>query len=110
MSFLPTELTDAEKSNYEAYLQSAHWYFMLRLKRESVGNKCEICGSPHDLQVHHLTYERIGKERLEDLQVLCRYHHKKAHGIENYGQELQKKFDATFAAYIAKRAKKRGQQ
>lgn len=91
MIFISTELTQEEKENYEAYLKSFHWHFMIRLKRESVGNKCEKCESSHNLQVHHLTYDRIGHERLDDLQVLCEYHHKEIHGIETYAKELQQR-------------------
>jgi hypothetical protein len=81
----------SHQENYEDYLKSDHWYFMIILKRLQVDNKCEICGSSHGLEVHHLTYERLGNENLEDLQVLCSYHHKKVHGIESLVKQLMKR-------------------
>lgn len=38
-----------------------------------------MCQSRFRLQVHHKTYARLGKERLEDLQVLCFNCHKLIH-------------------------------
>jgi 5-methylcytosine-specific restriction endonuclease McrA len=66
---------------YRKYLKSAHWK---RKKAEFKASerwtgKCERCESTKRLQIHHLTYERLGAERLEDLIALCRECHKKAH-------------------------------
>jgi len=59
---------------YEEYLRSLRW----RLKREERlkldGYACQECGTTseqYQLDVHHLTYERLGNERMEDLQTLC---------------------------------------
>ena len=70
---------------YAQYLDSAAW----RATRDDAlarGNyTCAGCGqwSPDGsgLQVHHLTYARRGHEMPEDLQVLCRPCHERAHGI-----------------------------
>jgi hypothetical protein len=39
------------------------------------GRKCEKCGgetmSLEQLQLHHKTYERLGRELISDLQLLC---------------------------------------
>ena len=41
---------------------------------------CENDGCTNEaVHVHHLTYERIGKEWLEDLQALCRKCHEQKH-------------------------------
>ena len=41
---------------------------------------CENDGCTNEAkEVHHLTYERIGKERLNDLQALCGKCHKQQH-------------------------------
>ena len=59
---------------YEQYLRSPEW----RRKREQRlrldGYVCQKCGKTskeYRLEVHHLTYERLGHERMEDLQTLC---------------------------------------
>jgi hypothetical protein len=47
--------------------------------KERAGNRCERC-RPEDihvgqLSVHHLTYDRIMREKLTDFQLLCDHHH-----------------------------------
>lgn len=72
------------KHRYGDYLNSPKWKRLRRRKIRSVGSACEACGIPELkakwLDVHHLTYERFGKERMSDLQALCRKCHNKAHG------------------------------
>ena len=46
------------------------------------GHKCAICGSTENIDVHHLTYERIFNEDIEDLEPVCRERHKKIHSDE----------------------------
>ena len=57
--------------DYQAYLRSDAW----RRRREHAltwaDHRCQVCNSPHDLVVHHRTYESIGHEDLADLTVLC---------------------------------------
>lgn len=56
-----------------------------REKKEQVfwqrGERCEACGSRFRIDVHHLTYKRLGRERLSDLMVLCRKHHDQVHWL-----------------------------
>jgi len=69
--------------NYHKYLCSAHW---LRFRQQALdhhGKKCADCGAEKArFDVHHLTYDRIGKEDLTDVVVLCRHCHKKRHETE----------------------------
>lgn len=79
--------------NYTEYLNSQHWIeFRERYKRIRDW-RCATpeCGQTEELDLHHLTYERVGKERLDDVVPLCRYHHVLAH-LENmiFGAELSK--------------------
>lgn len=60
---------------YSEYLLSDAWKYKRREKLIHGGKKCEICGVKKRLQIHHLTYERIFKEEMEDLMILCRRHH-----------------------------------
>lgn len=77
----------ATKEHYPEYLITEHWKNKRASKLKQVGNRCEICGSINDLQVHHLTYKlKNGKcnlfcERLRHLMVLCRNCHQEKHGI-----------------------------
>ena len=79
------------KAQYERYLQSPEWYATRDRRLVAAGFRCEFreyivvdikhdhygrrCSETKDLQVHHLSYARIGAERDDDLEVLCRFHH-----------------------------------
>jgi HNH endonuclease len=56
---------------YLAYMQSPQW----RQFRERVlardGYRCVTCRGRRSLEVDHLTYVRLGHERLSDCQTLC---------------------------------------
>ena len=77
----------ARQCKYEGYMQSKKWAIKRRLKLLSTNYTCEICGySGFDeklvdktLDVHHITYERLGDENMDDLKVLCRNCHEKLH-------------------------------
>lgn len=67
---------------YNAYLKSDHW---LHTRTDAIiraGGRCERCNVMpinESLQVHHLTYERIGEELPTDLMVLCSTCHMSIH-------------------------------
>lgn len=62
---------DYFKNQYHEYLKTDKWQRLAaRAKKRSRG-KCDICGVREDIEVHHLTYERIFQEKLEDLLVVC---------------------------------------
>lgn len=65
---------------YRAYIASPKWAWKRWAKLQQVGGKCEMCGTRDELEVHHKTYERFGRERGEDLQVLCAICHDIYHG------------------------------
>ena len=53
----------------------------------AAGFQCEFiyrdgsrCGRRSFLEAHHVTYERLRRERPSDLLCLCRLHHMKVHG------------------------------
>lgn len=65
---------------YQKYLRTRHWGDLrLRVVRRSRG-RCEQCDVKGPLEVHHLTYERRGHERMSDLIALCRSCHEAVHG------------------------------
>jgi len=79
------------KTEYAKYLQSPQWQARRKLAIEEAGSQCERCNLPRwlaeltydqDLHVHHLTYANKGRERTEDLEVLCR----RCHEIETFGR------------------------
>jgi hypothetical protein len=60
------------------YYLSLHWQRAWARTMERAGHTCEICGS-EARNVHHLTYERLGGERISDLLALCRQCHLDIH-------------------------------
>jgi hypothetical protein len=63
-------MTNTTTFKYQEYLASREWAEKREAVRERSGDRCERCGGPQQA-VHHLTYERIGHELLEDLQAVC---------------------------------------
>lgn len=64
----------------KTYMASPEWKAKRKEKLQEVGQRCQGCSSDERLEVHHLTYERLGHERLEDLMVLCHTCHAAEHG------------------------------
>ncbi len=76
---------------YAQYLASDHWQEVRRQYRASnLPQNCLGCGNPK-VDLHHRTYNRLGREFLTDLIPLCRKCHHGVHGhlLEHYnGQHL----------------------
>jgi len=75
-------------SKYQIYLASLHWKQLRKWTLKERGGACEECGISNiwavigygqPLNVHHIKYERLGHERPEDVQVLCRRDHELKH-------------------------------
>jgi 5-methylcytosine-specific restriction endonuclease McrA len=71
--------------NYGGYLASAHWYKTRALYRASDLPQACICGAEDGLQLHHMTYDRIGEEELTDLVPLCPNCHAMIHTLDRRG-------------------------
>ncbi|MBA1335853.1 MAG: hypothetical protein HPY66_1671 [Firmicutes bacterium] len=74
----------AERMSYHDYLQTDHWKEFRQAALDHYGRKCSYCGRKTSLNVHHLTYERLGCEELSDVTILCKECHMKEHGM--YGR------------------------
>src|SRR5437868_6583204 len=66
---------------YSTFLLTKYWQKVRQKVLKRDGNKCIICKSRTDLQVHHDTYKHHGNEleHLEDLMTLCRKCHQEHH-------------------------------
>lgn len=68
---------------YENYLQTDHW----KRFRDSIikqRKKCECCGAIEPIMnVHHISYINIGKEKASDVALLCIDCHKYIHRVKN---------------------------
>lgn len=85
--------------DYAAYLRSPEWAAQRERALRAAGDQCARChnrshlsGYVDDdgqelmirvqLDVHHLTYDRVGAERPDDLVVLCHRCHAETHAEE----------------------------
>ena len=60
---------------YLSYLKSETWRKRRYAALERAGFRCELYPETDNLQVHHLSYERLGNEDPNDLLVICTGHH-----------------------------------
>ncbi len=66
-------------ATYSDYLASDVWRaFRQRYRASGKRMTCLVCASK-PIQLHHHTYVRLGRERLEDVDPLCRAHHEAVH-------------------------------
>lgn len=76
---------------YEQYIKSHEWQIKRLAALERSGCRCERCGARDgervlaqgkikhlSLHCHHLTYDRLGNEELDDLEILCEWCHEVA--------------------------------
>ena len=67
------------KKDYNKYLRSPEWKAKKLLVLERDNYKCQQCGYTNNLHVHHLTYENVTNEQLDDLVTLCKRCHRSEH-------------------------------
>ena len=74
-------LPEAKSMPYRDYLRTGHWMKKRQRALLRSGGMCQRCyaeGRP--LEIHHLTYTRLGFEGDADLIALCATCHAKEHG------------------------------
>lgn len=69
--------------NYIDYLQSPDWKKKRGKRLQYDQGRCQNCGAVLHLQVHHLSYDRLGDERVKsDLKTLCVDCHRKVERLK----------------------------
>lgn len=56
---------------YREYLKTPQWKIKRGKRLDIDGHACVLCRSTEHLEVHHLSYDRLGHEPLFDLRTLC---------------------------------------
>lgn len=64
---------------YKEYIKSKEWKKRRKKIFEKRGRECEQCGFGYYLHVHHKTYDNLGNEKDDDLQILCYRCHMSKH-------------------------------
>lgn len=72
-------VSNNKRTAYDEHLRSKQWFAFKAGIIKARGFRCEICGSQKDLELHHLNYKNFGNEQAEDVMLLCKLCHKKAH-------------------------------
>jgi 5-methylcytosine-specific restriction endonuclease McrA len=79
----PERVPIADRAAYADYLRSYHWLKMRQYSLLRAGFRCQQCERDDGrLDVHHRSYDRLGKEHEDDLVVLCG----DCHAVEHRGQ------------------------
>lgn len=74
---------------YKNYIRSSEWKSKEQERKQIDNFKCVCCGrdeshTRYGLQVHHITYQRLGNENIwNDLVTVCGSCHKKIHNYYN---------------------------
>lgn len=66
-------------AEYYKYLNSKLWKVKRAQRLQRDGYRCAICGTGKNLQVHHITYDDLGSESIENLLTLCKRCHEQVH-------------------------------
>ena len=77
-----TPRDSAARTFYLAYLNSPSWRITRNHALRRAQYRCERCGASRNLQVHHKSYERLGREWDQDLEVLCEGCHDQHHAVK----------------------------
>lgn len=78
------------KEHYEIYINSDVWNEKRQACFKRDGFICQKCGSAKNLVCHHLNYEHLGDEPLDDLLTLCRSCHNSIHQVDNFKKKYIK--------------------
>lgn len=70
---------NSKKGKYIRYLSSDEWKKIRELVLKRDEYKCQKCKIKSADEVHHLTYQNLYNENLEDLISVCSYCHKEIH-------------------------------
>jgi len=91
---------------YQEYLKTDHWK---ELREKTLNNpyygrpqECFVCFATKSPHVHHLTYRRKGKERDDDLLLLCNECHSRVHTDSRGQHTLNGTFSRVFELKMEK--------
>lgn len=67
-------------NDYINYIRSPAWNAKRKQRLEIDNHKCQMCGTSEELQIHHITYDRLGNEDIhKDIVTLCKSCHRDIH-------------------------------
>jgi len=75
------------RADKQAYMNSPEWQSKRQLVLARDNHQCVVCGSTHNLNIHHIDYSNLGDEHLSELTVLCQLCHSSLHEELGYTRE-----------------------
>lgn len=68
-------LPDGSRIDYKDYIHHPHWRKVRSARFAFDGGKCVVCHKDlthdNDFETHHLSYDRLGNERMRDVVTMC---------------------------------------
>jgi hypothetical protein len=62
-------------TEYKRYLRSNAWAMRKNAYYKRLNRQCAACGSWKRIQLHHVSYDQLGHEPVQDLGPLCHKDH-----------------------------------
>lgn len=98
-----------DKTFYNWYLKSPQW----AAKREAYfnrhGKRCEACFTIYGpIQLHHMTYENLGRESFADVVALCTKCHREVEALYRRSGRADRR--VVTMAFIKSKRKNRGRK
>lgn len=81
--------------NYYEYIKSPQW-FSFRKETLTRRKRCQHCGTTKNLNLHHRNYACLGKEKQEDIIVLCKGCHFMFHKKKKWTKVMKNNGDMAF--------------
>lgn len=75
--------------NKHQYLQSPEWAAKRKAALARAHYECEMCCTPTNLHVHHITYHNLYREKPNDLVALCPSCHTRIHDKYGYPNSIK---------------------
>lgn len=91
---------ETEKIDHQEYINSPKWKAKRQMVLERDNFRCRKCGTGKNLDVHHITYEHIGNEPLDDLVTLCRNCHENVHKYDFENKKLESNAEAVSSDFL----------
>ena len=92
-----------ESGTYDEYKKSPAWQRKRKAVKQRDGGQC-VCGAPAT-EMHHKTYNNLGKEPLSELVMLCNECHNRLHPDEP-GDPRGRAYWGKFATYVKENGNK----
>ena len=79
------------REDKQAHLQSEFWKSLKKERTKIAGEyTCEACNKQTtQLDLHHITYEHLGFESIDDVRLLCRDCHSRLHQTLGYDRQTE---------------------